>query len=37
MTVVGLHERYGRMLDAEIQWGAKWQQLVDLLVSHETS
>lgn len=30
-----LEQRYGQMLDAEVQWGTKWTQLVDLLVSNE--
>lgn len=33
--MIEIHERYQALLDAEIQWGTKWQQLVDLLVSNE--
>eukprot|EP00904_Undaria_pinnatifida_P004042 jgi/Undpi1/13639/HiC_scaffold_9.g03293.m1 len=35
-AMVELQERYGKMLDAEVHWGTKWKQLVDMLVSNDS-
>lgn len=36
-TMIEIQERYQSILDAEAQWGNKWKQLVDLLVSNDAS
>ncbi|CAM9880755.1 unnamed protein product [Pylaiella littoralis] len=35
--MIDIQERYRKMLDAEIHWGAKWKQQVDLLVGNEAA
>lgn len=36
-VMADVQERYGQMLEGEVQWDTKWKQLVDLLVSNEAA